>query len=63
MPKYVMAIRIITDRKVGFEFKNRNLEFLNQRIFILFYSNHRARTLGQTPLFRHTLVQGKHHFQ
>ena len=35
--KYVIIMSIITDRKVGFEFKDRNLEFLNQPIsFILF---------------------------
>ena len=32
MPKYVIIIPIITDREVGYEFKNRNLEFFNQPI-------------------------------
>ena len=32
---YVIIVRIITDRKVGFEFKDRNLEFLNQPDFYI----------------------------
>ena len=30
--KYVIIIPIITDIQVGFEFKDQNLEFLNQSI-------------------------------
>ena len=37
MIKRVIIIPTITDRKVGFEFKNRNLIILNQTIFLFNY--------------------------
>ena len=33
----IIIISIITDRKVGFELKDRNLELLNQPIFLFNY--------------------------